>query len=266
MANYDEICKATKASVDAYLETARKALKDKDFDAYENAKVDLEDSVSKLNKATRNCAYAGFVAQSNPLIAAIRQFYVTSYRVKEERGKEGESEGKIVNINVMPNDKTRIDVSNFIDFALDLGAEMDRTWLHDCAALLALLQIRKTDIYTLKHSDLASESYYFVEAFKKKKAGETPDSNTKIVAMLQKIVDEAIAEEDENGGKKTYKCTHRDIAFIEDCAHQFDPKAKAGIKSLKVRGFQTVMVSVLYKMLTGENYTVRNFVPKGNDA
>lgn len=247
--NYAEIAEMAKASVDADLASAKVALASKNLEAYEDAKTKLEKSVEQWNASLKNLAYAGFLTADKPLIAAIRQFYVTTYRVKETRDQDTR---KTTDISVMPNEKTRIDAEKFCEFA-----NLDRKWLHGCSNLLALLQLRKTDIYTLKPDELSEKSYYFISAVRKKAKGETPDSNTKIVAQLQEIVDEAIFE-DNGKGQNKHKCTHRDIAFIEDCAHQFDPKAKAGIKSLKTRGFQTVMVSVLYTMLTGEKYTVKN--------
>lgn len=246
---YEEIAERAKAIVDTDLASAKTALTSKNLDAYESAKAKLTKSVEEWNGCLRNLAFSGFVATDNPLVTAIRQFYITTYRVKETRDKET---GKTTDVSVIPNEKTRIDAEAFCEFA-----GIDRGWIHDCANLLSLLQLRKTDIYTLKPAELLEKSYFFMAAVRKKKEGETPDSNTKIVAMLQKIVDATIYE-DNGKGQNAHKCTHKDIAFIEDCAHQFDPKAKAGIKSLKPRGFQTVMVSVLWSMLTGEGYTVKN--------
>jgi len=251
MANYDyaEIARKARASVDAELASAKSALESKNLDAYEAAKNSLATKIGEYNDAIRNEKFAEFAASENPLKTAIKQFYITSYRAKETHDKET---GKTTDISLASNERTRIDAETFCEFA-----GLDKTWIHECGELLALLQLRKTDIYTLAPSELLEKSYYFISALRKKAKGETPDSNTKIVALLQKIVDETIFEADENG-KNVFKCTHRDIAFIEDCAHQFDPKAKAGIKSLKARGFVTVMMSVLYIMLSGENYTVKN--------
>lgn len=245
----EEIVAKAKAIADADLASAQTALKSKNLDAYEAAKAKLVKSVDEWNACLKKQAYSGFAATDEPLATAIRTFYITTYKIKEAHDKDT---GKTVSIDTIPNEKTRIDIEDFVEFA-----GLDKEWIHDCAKLLALLQLRKTDIYTLKPSELAEKSYFFMSAVRKKKDGETPDSNTKIVAMLQKIVDAAIFEDNGKGLNK-HKCTYRDVAFIEDCAHQFDPKAKAGIKSLKTRGFQTVMVSVLYTMLTGENYIVSN--------
>lgn len=259
MADHEKTCQAVKANVDTYLAAAKAALKSKNIDEYETAKVDLEKTVKELTKVTRELAYEQFMKAENPLMAALEQFYVTSYRVKEEKGKEGEDEGKTIGLSVAANEKQRIDFDDFCDYA-----SLDREWLHDCAKLLVLLQIRKTDIYNMTASELKQYSENFKSAVRAKKAGETPDSNTKIVALLQRIVDETIFVDNGNG-KNKHKCTCRDIVFIEDCAHQFNPKAKAGIKSLSVRVFQTVMSSVLYSILTGEGYTVKNYKVKDAD-
>lgn len=249
MATYVEVAENMKTQVEAAIGEAKAALNSNNFDAYEKAKAAAVKKVDEYNDCLRNVYFEEFAKDTSPLMKAIRAFYITSYRVKEVHDKETE---KTTDIVTVANDKTRVDIEDFVDFA-----KLDKKWLVDTTNLLSLLQLRKTDIYTLSAADLTAQSYFFMNAVRKKKDGETPDSNTKIVALLQKIVDATIFEDNGKGLNK-HKVTARDIAFIEDCCHQFDPKAKAGIKSLKARGFQTVMVSVLYSMLTGEGYTVKN--------
>lgn len=246
---WNEVVEKSMAKVNAGIETAKAALASNNMDAYEEARAALDGLVKDLNQQVRGQSFAVFMADENPLMAAIKKFYITSYRAKEKRDEET---GKTIGIELAKNDKTRIDFDAFCKFA-----NLDSGWLRDCTCLLQLLQLRKTDIYNMSASELSAQSYFFMNAVRQKKEGKTPDSNTQIVALLQKIVDATIFEEGKNGGN-AHKCTHRDIAFIEDCAHQFDPKAQCGIKSLKPRGFQTVMASVLYSMVTGVNYTVKN--------
>lgn len=249
----EEYVKNAKEKAEQDLIAVRSALRKNNIDAFSDALTTLTESIKEWNVLTEKLEFSKFAASETPLKTAIRTFYITTYRVKETHDKET---GKITNMDIVANDKTRIDMEKFVEYA-----GLDNGWLYDCKELLSLLQLRKMDIYSLKPADITGKSYFFMEAVRKKKDGETPDSNTKIVAALQKIVDATIFEDNGKGLNK-HKCTYKDIAFIEDCAHQFDPKAKAGIKSLKYRGFQTVMVSVLYAMLTGENYAVKNFASK----
>lgn len=247
--NWNEIVATAKAKVGAAVAVAQEALESNNIGAYENSCAALDKAVDELNQSVRGKSFAEFMADENPLLTAIRTFYITSYRAKEQRDPDTE---KVVGIKIVENTKTRIDFNDFCKFG-----NLDSSWLLDCVSLLQLLQLRKTDIYNLSAAELSAQSYFFINAVKQKKDGKTPDSNTKIVALIQKIVDETIYE-DNGKGQNAHKCTHHDIAFIEDCAHQFDPKAKCGIRSLKPRGFQTVMASVLYHILTGEAYSVKN--------
>lgn len=247
--DYKEIETIAKTSVDEALAKAKEAISKQDFDAYGVAKEELKTAVSDWNTAISHVAYEGFLKTSNPVMTAIRTLYVTSHRIKEETD---ETSGKVIGVSTKENTKTRIDIEDFVDFAT-----LDKEWLRDSARLLALLQLRKTNIYKMTPAEIAKNSDIFIRALKKKKEGETPDSNTKITDLLQKIADATIFEDNGHGLNK-HKCTVKDIYFIEDCAHQFDPKSPAGIKSLKPRTFQTVMVSVLRSILTGEGYTVKN--------
>lgn len=247
--DYREAEAIEKANVDEALAKAKEEISKQDFDAYSVTKEDLKTAVSNWNTAISHVSYEGFLKTDNPIMTAIRTLYITSRRIKEETD---ETSGKVIGISIKENSKTRIDIEDFMDFAA-----LDKEWLRDSARLLALLQLRKTNIYKMTPAEIAKNSDIFIRALKKKKEGETPDSNTKITDLLQKIADATIFEDNGHGLNK-HKCTVKDIYFIEDCAHQFDPKSPAGIKSLKVRTFQTVMVSALRSMLTGEGYTVKN--------
>lgn len=246
---YKEIEIIAGETVKDLLKKAQEEIAKQDYDSYGVTKEKLNAAVEDWNRSIRHVEYEKFLETDAPIKTAIRQLYVTSHRAKEETN---ETSGKVIGISIKDNSKTRIDIEDFVDFA-----NLDKEWLKDCARLLALLQLRKTNIYNMTLSELAKSSDIFIRELKKKKEGATPDSNTKITDLLQKIADETIFEDNGKGLNK-HKCTVKDVYFVEDCAHQFDPKAPSGIRSLKARTFQTVMVSALRSMLTGEGYTVKN--------
>lgn len=254
MATSIELVAQKEKQARADLKLAQEALASKKFDVYENARNQVSKSVDAWCEALKDLAYEEFRATEKPLVTAIKTLYVSKPRVREVFDHETQ---KTTGIEIDDDKTSRIDIE---DFCKKSGIATD--WLKACTELLTLLQCRKTDIYTLPASKLAAGSYYFIQTVRKAKAGETPYSNTKICEKMQSIVD-AVIFEDNGQGKNKHRCTHRDITFVEDCAHKFDPKANAGIVSLKPRAFQTVMVSVLYAMITGEAYTVKNIgIPK----
>lgn len=253
MANltYKESAAKCEEKVNATLATLRAALTEKNLDAYASTKKTLNEYVQEYNKAICNVAFAEFMTAEKPYVAAIDRFYVDAYRIKEEVSKD---DGSIVGVK-LDKRQSRINLANFTAFS---GGTLSKEWIYNTAHLLELLQLRETEVFSLKPEDLAKKSYYFVSAAKRKMEGETPDSNTKIVRMLQGIIDELIGN--------TYRCTNHDIAFIQECAFQFDAKAKTGLKSMNEKTFQTVILSVAYRCLKGESYAVKNLKIKSLEA
>lgn len=239
---YRECAEKCEAAAKATLGIMKEALKTRDLDAYATAKTKLNEQVQDFNKALCNVAYAEFMEEENPYAAAIERFSVDSYRIKEATSKE---DGTLRDVE-LDKRSSRINLAKFTSFA----GTLSKDWINKAAQLLSLLQLRETEVFALKPEELAKKSYFFISAAKRKMEGETPDSNTQIVRTLQSIIDELIGP--------AYRCTNHDIAFIQECAFQFDAKAKAGLKSMNEKAFQTVMLSVAYRCLKGETYKVKN--------
>lgn len=230
----------------AALAVVQKALTDKDLAGYSKALATLTTKVKTLNECICKVKYAEFLETENPIITAVKEFYIEVYKVKEARDKE---DGSITGVS-LEKKKSRIDLEKFCEFG-----DLDRTWAHDCSKLLALLTLRETDVYNMKPADLQKKSFYFISVANKKKEGETPDSNTQIVRLLQKIIDGAIFV-DNGSGQNVYKCTNHDLAFIQDAVTKMDTKEKCTIAMLNERQFKTVMMSVFAHCL-GEAYKVK---------
>lgn len=246
MATYLEISATARAKADATLEEVRKALVDKNLEDYSTSMKTLVDNVKELNKALRNVEFDALAKEPAPMIAAVKKFYIDLIKITEERDKE---DGSITGVNLETR-KARIDLEKFCDFS-----KLPKTWATNCDKLLELLYLRECDVYSMKPSELAARSFYFISQAKKKMEGETPDSNTKIVRLIQEIIDGAIFV-DNGKGQNLYKCTTHDIAFIQDAVTKFDAKEKCGIALMNQRQFKTVMMGVFAHCL-GEMYTVK---------
>ena len=231
---------------DAALELVRNALAKKDLSGYSKAMAVLNEKVRVLNECICKVKYADFMTADKPVIAAVQAFYIDTVKIKESRHKE---DGSITAVN-FDKKKSRIDLEKFCIFG-----GIDTEWAHNCSKLLALLILRETDVYAIKPAELAKQSYYFISQVRAKKEGDTPDSNTKIVRLLQTIIDGAIFVDD-GKGKNVYKCTNHDIAFIQDAVTKMDTKEKCTIAMLNERQFKTVMMSVFAHCL-GEAYKVK---------
>ncbi len=250
---FTDIVNDVQTTVNARLEEVREALKSGNLVEYGTAMAALKKAVSALNDAKCNVAYSEFMKADAPMIAAVKQFYITLTKIKEERDKDGDSDA-IIGVN-LEDKSARIDLEKFCEFA-----RLDKTWARKCCELRDLLELRETELYALAPDKLASKSFYFINAARKKKEGATPDSNTQIVTKLQEIIDAAIFV-DNGEGKNAYKCNNHDIAFIQDAVTKFDAKSKCSIAMLNERQFKTVMMSVFARCL-GESYSVKTGATK----
>ena len=246
MATYTEVAKIAEDAANAQLLVVQQALRDKKLDEYAVGMAKLSASIQEWNKCLANVEYDRLSKEEYPVIAAVKQFYLTLFKVKEERDEEN---GTVKSVKIEPKN-ARIDLEKFCRFA-DISIE----WAEDAMKLLDLLTLRETNVYALTPEALAKKSYYFVTAARSKKEGETPDSNRQIVILLQKIIDEAIFVDD-GTGKNAYKCTSHDIAFIQDAVTKIDTKEKCTIAMLNGRQFKNVLMSVFAHCL-GEAYKVR---------
>ena len=235
---------AAEAAANNAKEAATVALREKNLVEYGKAMRILNEKVKEWNGLICDVEYANLAEKEFPVIEAVKMFFVDTKRVIESRDDNGD-----VNGILFENRKTKIDLERF---CVKAGLKTD--WARDAEKLLALLVLRETDVYSVKPSELADKSFYFISKVKEKKKGETPDSNTQIVKALQDVIDGAIFI-DNGKGKNKYKCTNHDIAFIQDAVTRMDTKKKCAIAMLNERQFKGVMMSVFAHCL-GEVYSV----------
>lgn len=244
--NYLDAKVASEKAANDTLIKVREALVAKDMDAYAEQYAKLERQVKSHNGAIMNCEYDRLSKESDPVIAAVKQFYVELKRVVETKDKDT---GRVTGVNIETK-KARIDLAKFYDFA-----KLDKSWINDTTRLLTLLVSRKKDLLAMTHDKLAKESLIVQEVVEELKEGKTPNSKTQIVKLIQAIVDSTIFV-DNGKGENVYRCTNHDILFIDDAIMKFNAKEKCTLDSMNPRQFQSVMMSVFAHIL-GEAYTIK---------
>lgn len=244
---FDAACATCRDDVNTHLASVRAALKDGNLDTYGDSMTALKKAVGELNVVLCRKQYSEILKSPTPIIAAVNAFYIDTVKIKEERGKDSE---KVTGVNIEPK-KSRIDLEKFCEFG-----DIDRTWAKLCNELLALLTLREVNVFAMKPADLAKHSNYFIAQARAKKEGETPDSNTQVVKLLQRIIDAAIFVDD-GTGKNAYKCTNHDLAFIQDSVTKRETKDKCTVGMLNERQFKGVMLDVFAHCL-GEAYKVKS--------
>lgn len=244
--NYLDAKVASEKAANDTLIKVREALVAKDMDAYAEHYAKLERQVKSHNGDIVNCEYDRLSKESDPMIAAVKQFYVELKRVVEDKDKDT---GRVTGVNIETK-KARIDLAKFCDFA-----KLDKSWINDTARLLVLLVSRKKNLLAMSSEELSKESLIFNEVVRELKDGETPNSNTQIVRLIQTIVDGAIFV-DNGKGENAYRCTNHDILFISEAILKFNAKEKCTLDSMNDRQFQSVMMSVFAHIL-GEAYAIK---------
>ena len=245
--NVKKFSKRTKEALDA-LRTAVH----KDTDTYNMCKENLDKELTSLNSAVKTQVYVQLAESPMPIAKAVATYYITSYKLVEEHDK---TTGAIKGLDIAKVTNTRLNIADFVKFA-----KLDKDWLYKCDQLLALMQLRKTDVYALSEADLLATSPFFIRKANEKLAGNTPDSNTQVVKLLQEIVNETIGN-----GEQKYKVTIHDIMFIEDAVYSYNRKAECAIKATRSAQFVYVIVSVLFKILNDKAYEVQNNKIKTHD-
>jgi hypothetical protein len=244
--NYLDSMNSSAKTVNETLLKVREALAAKDMDGYGEHLAKLERQVKAHNGDILNVEFDRLSKETNPMIAAVKQFYVELKRVVEDKDKET---GRVMGISI-DTKKTRIDLAKFCDFA-----HLDKAWINQTARLLVLLVSKKRDLLAMPAADLAKQSLIFNEVVSELKDGETPNSNTQIVRLIQEIVDGTIFVDD-GSGKNSYRCTNHDIFFISEAVMKFNAKEKCTLDSMNDRQFQSVMMSVFAHIL-GEAYAIK---------
>lgn len=252
-----------KDDVNTQLSSVKEAIRAKNLDAYNKGMKALADKVKVLNTCEKQVKYAELLASDAPVINAVKEFYLD---LSKAVAVADEEDGAIKDVTIEKK-KARIDLEAFCKFG-DLSTE----WARNTEKLLVDLTVRETNVFSMDPAKLAKESFYFIQQVSKKKeielakkeagqdGSEQPQanypSNTSIVKLLQKIIDDAIFVDDGNG-KNAYKCNNHDIAFIHDAVTKIDTKEKCTIAMLNSRQFKTVMMSVFAHCL-GEKYSVKS--------
>ena len=82
--------------------------------------------------------------------------------------------------------------------------------------------------------------------------GETPDSNTQICKMLQKVIDSIICAADSNA-EKPYKCNNHDVSYLLMC-YTKKGKNALGVAVAKHDALRRLVMDVCYRIIANGRY------------
>lgn len=252
-------------------EQVNKALLEKDMAAYEVGRASLNSLVAdykKEAKAEKLAALASIPERIDQINEMLTKPEYTVMKITEEK-----NDNKIIT-GVLVEESTHCVT---LEDAFK-ACNIDKGWKFKMEALNFLMTIHmivkvangNTDAEKKKAAKDAVKTCtdtYKINIDKVAKLfdlGETPYSRNKIVAMMQKVVDEVIYEEasadPENKPYNKYKVTSRNLDVLE-ALHLGGQKVKCGndimkLPAAKLAQFSANFMQMLRNVITGDEYVV----------
>lgn len=221
-----------------------------DMSEADKKQSDLEKEYAEL--AEKVC-YAGFKEQENPMLAAVMAygFNVIGHKdVKtvEKIVEDGEEKTITVITREMTVKEKQIDLVKFDNYG-GKTVSINPSWKYEIKSLNQLFCIRTAQDMGVPFEPA---SYYMDKIARRIEDGETPVSNTAMLDALQNLVDMIIFEGED---KNKYRANSRDITAILK-QYTKSGKARLGIAVAKHNYFTRIIGKVLYRIATGEQYTL----------
>lgn len=225
------------------------------------AMSDADDIQKKLEKEYADLAevvcYSNLKAQESPMLAAIKAYGYDVIRHKDVASTEKVVEdGEEKTITVYHREITikeqQIDLIKFDNYA-GKTVSVNPSWKYEMQTLNQLFCIRTAQDMNIPFTPV---SYFMDKMARRIEDGETPVSNTAMLEALQKLIDMIIFEGQENDkDKNKYRANSRDITAILK-QYTKSGKARLGIAVAKHNYFARIIGKVLYRIATGEQYTL----------
>ena len=242
-----------KEKYDAALKAANEAIAKtpQDINAYNTAMVDLAAAEKEYASAAQIEMFAAYKDVANPVIEIIRAYSYQTIGHKEVRNKD---DGRVTSVDATVKDR-QIDLLAFCKFA-----KLDTSWIHTASRFNQLMCLRAATELGCTPAEIKriSSSYYLQDAVKKIEMGKTPTSNTQVCKLLQRVIDEMLPNEDEDG-KPIYKVNNHDVAYLDDL---YGKKSNKSILTVRVSNdsfLRRILVDIAYRLITDGKYGVDGY-------
>ena len=235
-----------KADLDAKVMEGNKAITENQplTIAYFDGFAILEKEFADL---TAEQVYTELMTEEVPMIAAIKRYSFQVVRHQEVRDSKTK---EMTEIKLVEKDK-QIDLLKFAKFG-----KLDTSWEYVVAAYnqsLCLRAAQEMGYSPREIKDLAC-TYHLAKQAKELADGKTPTSNTKMVKMLQGVIDAILPPADEEEGN-AFKCNNHDTNFLLMCY------TKKGRKALSIAiardgNLRSLIMDVLHRIVEGKLYSI----------
>lgn len=222
-----------------------------------NAMTEADSKQSVLEKEYAQLAevvcYSDLKKKDNPMLAAVIAygFNVIGHKdVKtiEKTVEDGEEKTITITTREITVKEKQIDLIKFDNYG-GKTVSVNPSWKYELQSLNQLFCIRTAEDMGV---DFDCASYYMDKIARRIEKGETPVSNTAMLEALQNLVDMIIFEGED---KNKYRANSRDVTAILK-QYTKSGKSRLGIAVAKHNFFARIIGKVLYRIATGEQYTL----------
>lgn len=216
----------------------------------ENKQSELEKEYAQLAEVV---CYADLKKQENPMVAAVKAygFDVIGHKdikTVEKVVEDGEEKTITITTREMTVKEKQIDLIKFDNYG-GKTVSINPVWKYELQSLNQLFCIRTAQDMNVPFEPA---SYFMDKVARRIEDGETPVSNTAMLEALQNLVDMIIFEGED---KNKYRANSRDITAILK-QYTKSGKSRLGIAVAKHNFFARIIGKVLYRIATGEQYTL----------
>ena len=222
-----------------------------------NAMTEADSKLSELEKEYAQLAeavcYSNLKQKENPMLAAVIAygFNVIGHKdVKtiEKTVEDGEEKTITVTVREITVKEKQIDLIKFDSYG-GKTVSVNPMWKYELQSLNQLFCIRTAQDMNVPFEPV---SYFMDKMARRIEDGETPVSNTAMLEALQNLIDMIIFEGED---KNKYRANSRDITAILK-QYTKSGKSRLGIAVAKHNYFARIIGKVLYRIATGEQYTL----------
>ena len=248
-----------KANIQAYNE----AVGNEDIKAINACNVEQDKLEKEYAQLAEVKCYVDLKKMENPMLEAIKKYGFDVLKHKDVVIKttsindDGEEEEVTSITRELTIKEKQIDLVKF-DAHGKKTVSVDPLWKYEMQCLNQLFCIRTAQELKVPFD---CKSYYMDKQAKRIEDGETPVSNTAMLEAVQKLVDMIIYEKQEDKDANKYRVNSRDVTAII-MQYTKSGKGRLGIAVAKHNYFARIIGKVLYRIVTGEQYSMEYTISK----
>lgn len=252
------------AEIKANITAFNTAVGNEDFTAMAAANKTQETLEKEYASLAEKVCYDNLKKLDKPMLEAIKTYGYDVVKHKDVNVTEKTVvDGEEVEVSYVRREMTvkekQIDLIKFDNYG-GKTVSVDAMWKYEMQTVNQLFCIRTAQDMGIKFTP---QSYFMDKMARRIEDGETPVSNTAMLEAVQKLVDMVVYEKQEDKDSNKYRVNSRDITYILK-VYTKPGKGRLEIATAKHNYFASVIGKVLYRIMTGEQYSLGYKMSKDN--